>query len=49
MPKKLNQALDNLTEQAIQTMSEALAEKDQIIQELRQKLAQCNCQEVSRV
>jgi hypothetical protein len=35
------QTLDNFTNQAIQTMTEALAEKDQIIQGLRQKLANC--------
>jgi hypothetical protein len=37
--EKANQALDNFAEKALQTLTEALAEKDQIIQGLRQEIA----------
>jgi hypothetical protein len=40
----MNQALDNLAEQTLQITLQALAEKDQIIKNLRQKLANCTCQ-----
>ncbi|CAJ0840562.1 10162_t:CDS:2 [Entrophospora sp. SA101] len=40
LTKQASQTLDTFAHQAIQTMTEALAEKDQIIHELRQKLAE---------
>jgi len=36
--------LDTFAEKSIQITLQALAEKDQIIKELKQKLANCSCQ-----
>jgi len=40
----MNQAFDNLANNSLQITLQALAEKDQIIQELQQRLANCSCQ-----
>ena len=39
--QKTSQALDHFADHSIKIMSEALAEKDQIIQGLQQKMANC--------
>ena len=39
----MNQVLEAFAEQTTKITLEALAEKDRIIQELKQKLANCTC------
>jgi hypothetical protein len=40
-----SELFDNLAHNSIQITLQALAEKDQIIKELKQKLVNCNCQQ----
>ena len=46
MENKTQELFDNLAQQTIQITSQALHEKDLIIKDLKQKLANCHCQEV---
>jgi hypothetical protein len=46
MNKQTNQAFDNLAEKTIQITSQALHQKELIIKELKEKLANCTCPEV---